>query len=264
MIKENIFDLSLPYFDGSQKKVRVFVPEHEQNEKLPVVYMADGQNLFEDDHVKYGCWYTREAVRELQKNSGKSAVIVGIHSDENDVRRFIELLPGSVGRLNYPPDAPKELIGKVEPCGDKYADFVVNTVMPAVSAQFPIKTGRENTAFCGSSMGGLQSFFLALEYPKLFCAAGVFSPAFVYYIEEDLIGWTRSKMHSIGEVPFLYMYMGGADKFEQLFEGSFEKTTGVLEECWPKNKLKKVVMPEKPHHESAWTPVFKDFLNIFL
>ena len=74
MIKEELFTLSFPYYTGRNRKVRVYVPEHEEAERLPVIYMTDGQNLFEDNNPgQLGCWYTREAVKEVGK-----AIIVGI------------------------------------------------------------------------------------------------------------------------------------------------------------------------------------------
>ena len=45
MIKEELFTLSFPYYTGRNRKVRVYVPEHEEAERLPVIYMTDGQNL---------------------------------------------------------------------------------------------------------------------------------------------------------------------------------------------------------------------------
>ena len=74
MVKEELVTLSLPYRNG-EKTVRVFVPEHEQDETLPVIYFADGQNLFEDDNVRFGCWYTREAVRaEYEKQFAEAGI----------------------------------------------------------------------------------------------------------------------------------------------------------------------------------------------
>ena len=78
MIKEKIVDLHAPYPKSKKRLVRVYIPEHEENQKLPVIYMTDGQNLFEEENCKYGCWHIREAVREEFEKSGKSAIIVGI------------------------------------------------------------------------------------------------------------------------------------------------------------------------------------------
>ena len=70
MIGETFTALTLPYGAEHTKTVRVYVPAHEEGDTLPVIYMTDGQNLFEDTTVKYGCWYTREAVRAEQKANG--------------------------------------------------------------------------------------------------------------------------------------------------------------------------------------------------
>ena len=100
MIKEKIVDLHAPY-KNTKRLVRVYIPEHEENQKLPVIYMTDGQNLFEEENCKYGCWHIREAVREEFKNTGKSAVIVGIYSDIPK-KRSKELTPKSIGKFQYP------------------------------------------------------------------------------------------------------------------------------------------------------------------
>ena len=50
MIDEKIFELNLPYPEKGDRLVRVFVPAHEENEKLPVIYMTDGQKRFDAEH----------------------------------------------------------------------------------------------------------------------------------------------------------------------------------------------------------------------
>ena len=185
MIQEQITTLTLPYPLGD-KRVRVYVPAHEEGETFPVVYMTDGQNLFEDTDLRFGCWYTREAVAEERSRSGQAAIIVGIHNGESPRQRANELTPKSIGTVMLPPDMPEEERVHVNPSGEVFDDFVVNTVMPAVEAQFPVRKGRNETAFCGSSSGGLQSYFTALSHPDKFCAAGVFSPALMFYSPEDM------------------------------------------------------------------------------
>ena len=212
MIQEQITTLTLPYPLGD-KRVRVYVPAHEEGETFPVVYMTDGQNLFEDTDLRFGCWYTREAVAEERSRSGQAAIIVGIHNDESPRQRANELTPKSIGTVMLPPDMPEEERVHVNPSGEVFDDFVVNTVMPAVEAQFPVRKGRNETAFCGSSSGGLQSYFTALSHPDKFCAAGVFSPALMFYSPEDMRSWIASVMRD--NMPYLYFYMGGGDELEQ-------------------------------------------------
>ena len=72
--------------------MRVYVPGHSDGELLPVIYMTDGQILFEDNRPhQFGCWYTREAIRKEREISSKAAIIVGIHNDESPVQRAREL-----------------------------------------------------------------------------------------------------------------------------------------------------------------------------
>ena len=75
------------------------------------------------------------------------------------------------------------------PEGEIFDSFVMDVVKPYIEKNFPVKNGRENTAFCGSSSGGLQSFFTALSHPDAFGAAGVFSPAFLLYSPDDMRRW---------------------------------------------------------------------------
>ena len=255
----------LPYYDGTKRMVRVYVPEHEDGETFPVVYMTDGQNLFEDDTVQFGCWYTREAVRAEQQKYSKAAVIVGIHNDDSPFKRTMELTPKMLAPIYFPPEVPQPAREHFKPEGELFADFVVNVVMPEIESLFPVKTGRDNTAFCGSSMGGLESFFVALSYPDKFSYAGVFSPAFEVYVKDSLDeGILLLAKHALDNAPFLYFYVGGADEQEKILAADMERVYDIMRKVYPADKLKNVIIPENKHHESAWQPVFQELLHLFL
>jgi predicted alpha/beta superfamily hydrolase len=255
MNEESIHQLRLPYPGREDRLVRVFVPAHEEGETFPVIYMTDGQNLFDKESSGFGCWYTREAVRDEQAASGKAAVIVGIHND-NPLREC-ELTPSSIGKPRGPEDE-----GRLIPAGEGFLDFVVNTVMPAVERRFPVRTGRQNTAFCGSSCGGMMAFFAVLSRPELFCAGGVLSPAFLIFRREDMDRWVHSVLGP--EKPFLYLFTGAGDELEKQICESERWTREILRDCYPDERIKEVVLPDRIHHEVAWEPIFRDFLHIFL
>ena len=258
MIKDSLTVLSLPYYTGRNKKVRVFVPEHEEGERLPVIYMTDGQNLFEDDNPgQFGCWYTREAVREVGK-----AIIVGIHNDEGEIRRTNELTPKSIGAIHYPAEIPEEMRKKIVPEGELFDDFVINTVIPEIEKRFPVERGRSAAAFCGSSSGGLEAYFTALSHPDSFCLSGVFSPAFPLYSVSDIVGWTAAKLS--GSMPYLYFYSGAVGELEKAICESTQAVYDAIAEFYPPELLNEVILFDQPHHESAWAPIFKDFLYTFL
>lgn len=259
MTEEKIIPLYIPYPDSNEERlVRVYIPEHEEGETLPVIYMTDGQNLFEDTHVEFGCWYTRELIRDEKKATGKAAIIVGVHSDRDPMKRTNELTPLTIGELS----CPEELKLQITPQGEIFDDFLVNRVMPVIERDFPVETGRNATAICGSSSGGLQAFFTALNHPDLFCAAGVLSPAFLLYTPEDMRDWIHSKLQPV--TPYLYLYSGAGDDQEKLIYQSTEWTYEILEECYPPEKCNEVILFEMPHHETAWEQVFKDFLHTYL
>ena len=262
MIQETLTTLSFPYPNRKNRTVRVFVPAHEEGETFPVIYMTDGQNLFDDEKVKFGCWYTRETVRDEIKNSGNGVIIVGIHNDEDDMQRTRELTPKSIGNPIMPPDMPEEIKKQLSPEGEIFDDFLIHTVMPAIEKQFPVKTGRNNTAFCGSSCGGMMAFFTSVNHPDVYCISGVFSPVFFVYQPDDLKNWVQKKITNT--MPYLYIYTGGGDDLEKQICQSVEVTYDMLMECYPVQKLNEVIMPQYKHHETAWEPIFKDFLHTFL
>ncbi len=256
MIGEQIFELQLPYPGREDRLVRVFVPEHEENETLPAIYMTDGQNLFDVEHSGFGCWYTREAVRDERRKSGKACIIVGIHN--NDPQRENDLTPASVGKIRLEEAVRQGLVPRAE----LFDDFLVHTVMSEVQRRFPVKTGRENTAFCGSSCGGLFSFFTALSHPELFGAAGVLSPAFLFYSIADVDIWIRKKLTK--NPPRLLLYSGGGDELERDILSCLRDILEILDPCYPKSLYRVDIRPERRHHETAWEPVFREFLHEFL
>ena len=256
LLQEKLYDFALPYPEKDDRRVRVFVPAHEEGERLPVVYMTDGQNLFDEETATWGCWHTREAVRAEQTASGRAAVIVGIHND--NPWRDNELTPGSIGEVVL----ASEMERFSAPEGEIFDRFVMETVKPYVERHFPVRADRNGVAFCGSSSGGLQAFFTALCHPDSFCASGVFSPAFLLYAQDDMRRFILSKLQA--EMPYLYIYTGAGDDLEQRIFESVEWTYDILMECYPMHLLNEVVLFDQRHHESAWDPIFKDFLHTFL
>ncbi len=253
--KENITEIFFD-FNGGKRRVRVFVPDN-NGEKLPVVYMTDGQNLFFEKDCVWGCWHTIEAVEEAMKNGFGGAVIVGI--DHGEEKRDNELTPAGIGAVN----CPEKMEHFTAPQGELFDDFMMNTVKPYVESRFNVKTGRQNTAVCGSSSGGLQAFFAGMEHPESFCAAGVFSPAMLLYSEDDIRAYVFRKLRP--EMPYMYFYTGCGDELEERIFKSTESTYDILTESgYPLDCLNEVVMLDYKHNEKAWAEIFRDFLQTFL
>ena len=259
----SLSEFSLPYPDSTDKTIRVLVPPHKEGESLPVIYMSDGQNLFDEESAPFGCWHTQKIIEEEIKNGSRGAVIVGIHHG-GQFRRFTELTPMRFGIPPIPPGAiiPDEA-KDLKPGAEVFDEFLIHSVIPYINDHYPVLTDRDNTSFCGSSLGGLFAYYTALEHSDVFSMSGVFSPAFFYENIEPIISFAKEKTDC--PLPFLYMYSGAGDELEKFIYSRF---TVVCEELrgigYPEDKLKCVARPELRHHESAWEEIFRDFVHIFL
>lgn len=256
MHNEKIYEIYLPYPGREDRQISVYVPEHEDGEKFPVIYMTDGQNLFDAALCRFGCWNIPASLSAEHRLTGRSAIVVGIHNPEP--WRTNELMPASVGEIQ----CPDEVRPFIAPSGEIFDNFVTETLIPEIEKRFPVKTGRENTAFCGSSSGGLQSFFIAMSHPDIFAMAGVFSPAFEIYRPEDFCKWTKSMIKN--DMPYLYIYSGGSEGVEVSICRSTIYICDFMERLYPLGKLKRDIRPELPHNEGSWEVIFKEFLHIFL
>jgi len=145
----------------------------------PVLYMMDGQNLF-DAHTSYvGEWGVDEAMMALCAE-GLEAIIVGIPN--MGVERIHEYGP-------WPTHDDQG--GR----GDTFLDFVANTVKPLVDGDFRTWPEPEATGIMGSSMGGLISLYAFFQQPTVFGYAGVMSPSLWFAHQGILRTIRRSEWH---------------------------------------------------------------------
>ena len=253
MINAKLHTVFLPFPDKDDRKVWIYVPQHNENEKLPVIYMMDGQNLFDENSTPHGSWGVISAI----ENEDKKAIAVGI--DNGNVYRDSELTPKSIGEVQY-----RELLNDIfTPQGEIFDDFLMNTVIPYVEGNFPVKTGKKFTSVCGSSSGGLQAFFAGIEHNDKFGFIGAFSPAFLCYTEDDWRGYLLQKITT--DMPYIYIYTGNGDELEGMIFESVEMMYDLLPETgYPYDMMNEVVMFENEHNEKAWREIFPDFLHTFL
>ena len=156
-------------------------PEYETapGKRFPVLYMHDGQNLFDKALTGYNQeWGMDEAIpRMVRQGDLRSWVVVGVQSPRE---RYQGLFPQKIFALLSPQyKARVEGIEINEPkgplTGDDYLKFMVGTVKARVDREFRTLTGPEDTAVMGSSMGGLMAFYAMAEYPDIFGQAAAVS-----------------------------------------------------------------------------------------
>lgn len=165
------------------RKIWIYLPENytESTKKYPVIYMHDGQNLFDNATSFSGEWGVDETMNALAKGQNLEAIIIGI--DNGGDARLDEYSPWQNDKYKKG--------GK----GDLYLDFIVKTLKPYIDKNYRTLSQSKNTAIIGSSMGGLISFYAGIKYPKTFGKIGIFSPAFWYASKELSFYLNQNKNH---------------------------------------------------------------------
>ncbi len=158
-----IDSMSIPQL-GRTRRVWIYLPPDyaTSGRRYPVLYMHDGQNVFDEATSYAGEWGVDETLDSLHAAGDPGIIVVAVDHG---------------GTLRVPEYSPwPTRFGAGE--GDAYAAFLANTLKPWVDDNYRTLTDRMHTGITGSSMGGLVSFYAALKYPDVFGLAGVFSPAF--------------------------------------------------------------------------------------
>lgn len=174
-------------------------PGYDSNDgkRFPVLYMHDGQNLFDSTHAFDGiCWSADAAVMRLSAG-GKipEMIIVGVW---NTFYRFTEYMPNRPFRL-LSADVQSALEDEYEgePQGDNYLKFLVSELKPYIDKHYRTLPGRAHTLVMGSSMGGLISAYALCEFPEVFGKAGCLSTHW--------IGSLAGNLEEVSDAMAIYM-----------------------------------------------------------
>jgi predicted alpha/beta superfamily hydrolase len=155
--------------------VDVWLPPtyEEADQQHPVLYMHDGQNLFDPASSFAGVdWGIDEAVMRLAKHGRFVApVVVGIWNSPQRRLEYMPQKPVQAGVIRT--TIARTSKGSLR--SDAYLDFLVHRVKPFIDATYRTLPGRENTFVMGSSMGGLISLYALEQYPDVFGGAGCVS-----------------------------------------------------------------------------------------
>ena len=234
----NTFTIEAPQLHTT-KKIWLYLPKgyEKSKKKYPVIYMHDGQNLFDKKTSYSGEWQVDEALDSINAQ----VIIVGIeHGNE---KRIDELTP-------YP--NPKYGGGKA----DTYLAFIVHTLKPKIDAIYRTKTDLKNTTIFGSSLGGLVSYYAVLKYPKVFGKAGVFSPSF--WFTNDIYTLTENAPRTNAKIYFLCR-----DNEDVTTVADMQKMAQLLHQKpgLDSHLSKEIIIKEGQHNEKLWR---ENFLNAFL
>lgn len=234
-------DFYMPQLDRNRRIWIYLPPDYSVTGKsYPVLYMHDGQNIFDAETSFAGEWEVDETLDELYSQSFMVPIVIGI--DNGGGERIDEYTPWSNAEYGGGD-------------GKKYVEFIVETLKPYVDNNYRTLADRENTAIMGSSLGGLISHYAALKYQDVFSKAGLFSPS--YWFSDSVWIFTDNNPRQYNMR--IYQMIGGNEGGQNIDNLSVMEDH-LLNNGFDANELYKKVIPNGSHNEALWR---SDFGNAY-
>lgn len=232
---------------GNRRDILVYLPPsyNTSQRRYPVIYMHDGQNLF-DRATSFGEEWEVDQTLEAASRDGLEAIVVGIPNLGEE-------------RLNeYSPwmDRRHKQGGK----GNAYLDFIVHTLKPLIDRDFRTMPGRDSTGIAGSSMGGLISLYAFFKHPQTFGFAGVMSPA-LWFAGGSIFPFIKERPFVPGR---LYLDVGTSEGSEELHDVRRLKEILTQKGYRTGHDLLYVVEMGGQHNERAWARRLRRELHFLL
>ena len=235
--------------------LRVWLPPgyddvENQARSYPVLYLNDGQNLFESATSFTGVeWGVDEtADRLIRERTVPPMIIVGI--DNAGAARLREYMPHR---------SMQPMLLRVQ--GTRYPSFLTQEVMPFIGRNYRIAIGPENTGLGGSSLGALISLFTAAVRPGLIGRLLLESPA-LWASNRHLTRQSRTVKRWPEKI---FMAIGTAEtgkaSINQSAVDDVRELAAILRRAGlDEARLRLVIDEAASHHESAWARRFPDAL----
>jgi metallo-beta-lactamase class B len=219
------------------RRIWIYLPNDyaTSTKRYPVLYMHDGQNLFDEATAFAGEWGVDESLDAVMNG----CIVVGI--DNGGDKRMSEYNPND-----------NDKYGKGE--GKEYLAFIVENLKPHIDKQYRTQKDKQHTWMAGSSMGGLITFYAGLYYPDVFGGLGVFSPSFwIAPMLHQQIEETAKRSHGRQA----YYFYAGTQEGKQMVPDMHGIATQFKQLVNPPMKID--VNPDGKHNEATWKTIFPVF-----
>lgn len=232
-------DFFMPQLDRYRRIWLFFPPDYETSGlNYPVLYMHDGQNLFDAQTAFAGEWEVDETLNSLAAQGQKVPLVVGI--DNGGGNRLGEYTPWSNAQYGGGD-------------GEKYMQFIVETLKPYIDQHYRTLPDRGNTALMGSSLGGLISHFGGLNYQNVFSKAGLFSPS--YWFSDSIWMFT----HQTGKQDDMRFYqLCGSNESAGMVGDMQRMNDSLVSIGFSQDNIFNKVVPGGQHNEKLWREAFGD------
>ncbi len=250
------------------RTVDVWLPDnYSKNKKYSVIYMHDGQMLF-DSKITWNKqeWMVDEVISKLNsENKIQDIIVVAIWNIPN--QRHTDLFPKKpIQKLSE--EKQKYIVDNANRLGynfkidsinsDNYLKFIVKELKPYIDKNYPVYTNAQNTAIMGSSMGGLISMYAICEYPKIFGKAACLSTHWIGFrdfennpIPENFFNYLNNKIPK-SKTHKIYFDYG-----TETLDASYLKYECRVDEILKSNKYtpenyKNLKFEGENHSEASW------------
>lgn len=235
-------------FLRNRRDLVVYLPPgylEQSTRHFPVLYLQDGQNLFDGatSFIPGQYWQVGQTADQcILSGTLEPLLIVGVYNTKVRVREYT------------PTQVPKLGGGRA----DRYAKFLLEEVKPFVEREYRTLTGPQHTGIGGSSLGGLVSLYLGLKHPDVFGKIAALSPA---------VWWNRRVLHRIVRSlrieprPHIWMDIGTREG-ASIVRDVEQFRDVLLEKGWRLNQdLRCERVEGAEHNEAAWAQRVGPFLQ---
>jgi predicted alpha/beta superfamily hydrolase len=234
---------------GNDRDITIYLPpgyNDRDDVRYPVLYMNDGQNLFEAERafIPGQNWRLAEAADEkIGARTTRPMIIVGIDNNES---RIDEYTPTH--------DVARKAGGKV----DDYARMIIEELKPIVDARYRTYPDSSNTALGGSSLGGLATVYIGLTHPSVFGHLAVMSPS-VWWDQRAIF----STLDHFGAPrrPRIWLDFGGREGVEGMTDARLLRDRLRMKGWRSDDELRYFEDRRADHSERAWAKRAPDVLE---
>lgn len=212
------------------------------NQRYPVVYLHDGQNVFDAATSFAGEWKVDEALLSLSTQQGWEPVIA-IAVDNGGGERINELTPFR-----------NQTYGGGQ--GELYGQAIVEDVKPLIDSLFRTKKDRMNTALGGSSLGGIETLYMGYAWPQVFSKLLVFSPSL--WFSDSL----QQYIFAQPQPPDVRMYLlAGSSESATMVSETNSFYNGLISNGFFSSNINKKIVSGGTHSEGFWSQYVKEGLE---
>lgn len=246
-------------------------------DRYGVVYMHDGQNLFDPKRSNFNkVWAAdKSALRLIASHKVAPFIIVGI--DQPGADRGRQYFPRPMrDYVSSSTRAKLEAQSNGKPViADAYLQFIVTELKPKIDRMYRTKSDRKHTSIAGSSMGGLISLYAISKYPAVFGNAGAVSthlplgdPNWTEAERQDIFaGWRKFVQSELGKPKGRRIWFDHGtdtlDAFYQPYQDNLD--SALVANGWKKGRdFESIEYPGAAHEENAWAARLDDIFGWML